>query len=192
MIKGDLNGISAEDLIQLIFQANKRGTLNVISKSGPFRLYFNRQEIYHAYSPHYTHGKDAVMEFFLVHEGTFEFVEGEFTDKYISVAGSMFDIISEGIQVREELSGIFSQVNDETTFDVLQMKENGSVSFSSKEFAILRLIGEGRQSKEIMKEAEIEFFAFLRILKRFINQNIVVIKKEVIQEPPKRRGILGR
>jgi hypothetical protein len=174
-MKGTLESFSLEELIQALNQTKKVGRIDIKGSHGQYGLYLNKDTIYHAYSPHYERGYNALLEAFIETKGEFEFKE-MLNSKYITIKKPLFDIITEGISIKEELSEINSKVYDDTTFELVPKVNTDKISLSANDLKLLRTLGQGKKVIDLLKEENIDYISFLRKLKSYIEIGLVKIK----------------
>lgn len=175
-MKGTLETFAIEEVIQIISETKKSGRIDIQGSHGQYGIYINKDSIYHAYSPHFQNGINALLEAFMERNGSFEFRE-LLNSKVISITKPILDIITEGLSIREELGEFNEQVFDDTTFETITDINLDSISFSSNDLKLLRAIGKGLNTTAILKEDRLDYIFFLRQIKYLINSGLVRIKK---------------
>ncbi|BAL80323.1 DUF4388 domain-containing protein [Caldisericum exile] len=175
-MKGTLESFSLEEILQAVNQSKKFGRIDIQGAHGQYGIYINKDNIYHAFSPHYERGINAVLEAFIETKGTFEFKE-MLNSKFITISKPFFDVITEGIALKEELASLNSEISDDTTFDLVQEANFENISLSGSDLKFLRDLGKGLPVSSVLKEENIDYITFLRKLKSFIDIKLVKIKK---------------
>lgn len=175
-MKGSLESFSLEELLQAINQSKKFGRIDIQGAHGQYGIYINKDSIYHAFSPHYERGINALFEAFIEAKGTFEFKE-MLNSKYITISKPFLDLITEGLKIKEELSDLNSKIFDDTEFELSHETNLESISISGSDLKFLSKLGKGMPVALILKEENIDYITFLKKLKTFIELNLVKIKK---------------
>lgn len=175
-MKGTLESFSLEELLQALNQTKKIGRIDIFGAHGQYGIYLNKDTVYHAYSPHYERGINALYEAFIETRGTFEFKE-MLNSKFITITKPFFDIIAEGIQLKEELSSLNKNIFDDTRFELETNVDMDNISISAQDLKLLRSISKGLTTLEILKENSLDYISFLRILKTYIDKGLIKFKK---------------
>jgi len=174
-VKGSLESFALEEVIQAIIQTKKIGRIDIDGSHGQYIIYLNRDSIYHAVSPHYERGINAVYEAFIEHKGNFEFKE-MLSSKYITISKPVFDIIAEGISLKDELKEINSKIFSDTTFELSQDVNLNEISLQAQDLKFLITIGKGLKTEDILKTLNLDYFDFLRKVKEFVSLGLIKIK----------------
>jgi len=171
-VRGTLESFSLEEILQSLSKARKIGMIDVKGAHGQYGIYLQGENVYHAFSPHYDKGINALFEAFIETEGEFEFKEF-LNSKVISINKPLFEILLDGAEIKSELAAVNRLVRDDTIFEP-QLIGN-EVVLSADEFRFLSYITREKVT-DVMKKLNIDYISFLRRLKPFLEKGFVKVK----------------
>ena len=171
-MRGTLESFSLEEILQSLSKARKIGYIVIKGMHGQYGIYLQGENVYHAFSPHYDKGINALFEAFIETEGEFEFKEF-LNSKVISINKPLFEILLNGAEIKNELAEVNRLVRDDTIFEP-QLIGN-EVVLSADEFGFLLHIAREKVT-DVMKKLNIDYISFLRRLKPLLGKGVVKVK----------------
>jgi hypothetical protein len=171
-VKGTLEVFSLEEILQPLCKARKFGMIDVKGAHGQYGIYLEGENIYHAFSPHFDSGINALFEAFIETEGEFEFKE-LFNSEKVSINKPLFEILLEGAEIKSELAEVNRIIRDDTIFEP-QLIEN-EIVLSADEFKFLSLITR-EKAIDVMKKLNIDYIIYLKRLKPLLEKGLVRAK----------------
>jgi len=170
-VRGTLESFSLEEILQQLCKARKFGMIDVKGAHGQYGIYLQGENVYHAFSPHFDRGMNALFEAFIETEGEFEFKES-LNSKVISINKPLFEIFLEGAEIKSELVEVNRLIRDDTIFEP-QLIES-EVVLSADEFGFLSHITREKVT-DVMKKLNINYISFLRRLKPLLEKGFVKV-----------------
>ncbi len=170
-LQGSLSDFNLEEVIQSIATGKKSGKLEVVGKMGVYGVFFDMGNVIHAFGP-YSIGEDAIKDVFLESEGNFVFRQNLILPPR-SIFGNVFDIVTDGMILREELRDTVAKLSKTGKINVSNSPDSGEIELSEYEWKLLRYIIEQKTVTEILERTGITFIAFVRVIKKLSNKNMI-------------------
>jgi len=171
-LQGNLSDFKLEEVIQSISVGKKSGKLQVDGVMGMYGIYFSNGEIVHANGP-FSIGEEAILDVFLEINGEFTFITNIVLPPR-TIRKDIFEIISSGINLREENFEIIKQIKKTTKMIPNAKGSTEGVNLSGLEVKMLRYILEGAPISNIMEQMSLSYVKFLEV-KGLLEKEIVTL-----------------
>lgn len=172
-LQGNLSDFKLEEVIQSISVSKKSGKLEVDGVMGMYGIYFSNGEIVHANGP-FSIGEEAILDVFLEINGEFTFITNIVLPPR-TIKKNIFDIIAQGIELRENNLDIIKQIKKTTKMLPNTKEDSANVELSKEEVKLLKYILDGTPISVIMEQMSLSYVKFLEVLKGLLKKGIVIL-----------------